>query len=169
MTTTRLIFGFLLILIGLSALTGLDIFRIVIPILLIFWGIRVLSGHRGHDQPQHIREEEIAGNDIDEVVVFGGVNKKLTSKQFTGGRCVVVFGGGEIDLRSVASKSKTLELELTSVFAGMRVFVPAGWNIRSEGTGIMGGFANHTDPGQAAKPTLTVRGAAIFGGVEIVN
>ena len=51
---------------------------------------------------------------------------------------------------------------------GVKIKVPKNWQVVSEGAGIIGGFENHA-AGTSGSTRLTVTGAAIFGGVEIIS
>jgi predicted membrane protein len=166
MKNIKYIFGFFLILAGLSILFDIDIFRIVIPILLIFFGIRVLSGRSWEPSSRHSVETQ--DDVLNEVAIFTGVSKIIKSQEFSGGKAAMIFSGGRIDLSRVRSRRKEIEIELVAIFGGIRLIVPADWKVKSEGAAIVGGYDNRTS-GEAGKTVLRVTGAAIFGGVEIVN
>jgi hypothetical protein len=165
--TGRIFFGFFFLAIGISAMTGIDIFRFVIPLFFIFIGIRILTG-RGRFRSR-INTSELRDDSINEVAVFSGSEKRVISTDFSGGKAVCIFSSMEIDLTGVKTKSKNLELELVSVFGGLKLIVPQSWRVTTEGADIMGGFANRTAGGADTAPKLHVKGAAVFGGVDIVN
>lgn len=167
MSMWRLVVGALLILMALNILFNLDLFRLILPLLLIWLGARIIWGKSGGGF-QFERASEVNEEEIDEVLIFSGINKRYTSSKFKGGKLVVVFGGGEIDLREVKAVGKELMVEVVAIFGGIKVLVPESWRVRSEGVGIFGGYDNKARGGEG-KTTLNVKGAAIFGGVEIVN
>ncbi len=168
MTTRRFIFGILFVFIGLSALTNFDWFHYVIPFIFIFIGLRILLFRKwfcsGVTHSSELRE-----NEINEVAIFTGSDKRVITSLFTGGKAVAVFSGMQIDLSEVKSKAKTMELELVAVFGGLKVIIPKGWRVSSEGAGVMGGFSNQTSGGTDNSPKLHIKGAGVFGAVEVVN
>lgn len=111
---------------------------------------------------------------LNEVAVFSGIDKRVSSKNFTGGRVVAMFGGVELDLWQAEIEGDTAVLHIDAIFGGVELRVPDTWIVSSEGQGIFGGYSDSThqrppsDPAQVRK-TLVIRGAAIFGGVEIRN
>jgi len=168
MSTGQLFFGLLFLAIGLSSLTNVDVFRYVWPVIFIFIGIRILIGRRIFSRRTH-GISELHQDEINEVSIFSGTGKRVTSTGFTGGKAVAIFSGTELDLSGAKIKGKTAQLQLVAIYGGIKLIVPKGWRVFSEGTGILGGFANHTTGASDSSPKLTVTGAAIFGGVEIVN
>ena len=66
-------------------------------------------------------------------------------------------------------------LDVNSIFGGCEIRVPETWTIVTEGQGIFGGYTDATrqtgveDLNNPRKKTLLIRGAAIFGGVEVKN
>lgn len=168
MNPGKLIIGSIFIAIGISAFTGIDIFRYLIPAFFIFVGIKILMGK---DMPRkgHIGTSELHQDDINEVAIFSASGKRVISEKFSGGKASSIFSGMELDLSRAKMNGKTAEMELVSIFGGMKVTVPKDWRVVIDGAGVVGGFSNNTSGGTENSPKLTLRGAAIFGGVEIVN
>ena len=75
---------------------------------------------------------------IDDVNVFGGSDKIISSNNFQGGSIVSVFGGGKYDLRQAALSHKGCELEVVNVFGGINLLIPPDWNVKTEVVGIFG-------------------------------
>lgn len=169
MNTGQLIFGTILIAIGISSFTNFDIFHYLIPLLLIYFGIRVLLGRSGGKSRGNRYASQLNQDDINEVAVFSGSEKRVESKAFTGGKAASIFSGMDLDLTHAKIKGKRADLELNAVFGALKVYVPKDWHIVTEGAGVLGGFTNRTTGGSESSPKLYVRGGAVFGGVEIVN
>jgi predicted membrane protein len=167
MKRSRLVLGVLVILIGLSFLIDIPIFKFAFALFVIWLGVRILTGSSG--KTEFLSKSETAENSINRVLIFSGINQKLKSKDFQGGELVTVFGGGDLDLTESATKQDSLSLELVAIFGGIKVKLPESWNVNSEGVGVLGAFENRTKPGKEKGPTITIKGAAIFGGVEVVN
>ena len=111
------------------------------------------------------------GEFINSTSVLGGVKKVILSKNFKGGDIVCFLGGAEIDLTQ-ADIQQTTVLEITQVFGGTKLIVPAHWNIRSEVTAIFGGIEDKRTVLTTAvdsNKTLVLRGTTVFGGLEIKN
>jgi hypothetical protein len=133
---------------------------IIVGLLIIFKGGSVFSSrtYTGTDSDH-----------LDDVNVFGGGDKIITSSNFQGGSIVSVFGGGKYDLRQ-AKPGKNCELEVVNVFGGSNLLIPPDWNVKVEVVGIFGGFS---DKRSTAEPklenTIIIKGVAIFGGGDIKN
>jgi hypothetical protein len=108
-----------------------------------------------------------------EAAVFSGGKRKIVVDDFQSAKYDAVFGGFEIDLRGSQIRGDSATLEINAVFGGAEVKIPASWSVVMQGAGIFGGFADSTEqPNPATTPNikqLFVRGAAVFGGVEIKN
>jgi predicted membrane protein len=107
---------------------------------------------------------------IEANAIFGSVKKNIVSKNFTGGEINAIFGGCEINLMQTEIQGK-VTLEMNQIFGGTKLIVPAHWEIQSELTAILGSVEDKRP--QVAKfgnengAVLILRGAAIFGGIDI--
>jgi hypothetical protein len=105
--------------------------------------------------------------------VFSGVRQKLETQDFIGGRVTSIFGGAEIDLRSIGTKREEVSIKAEAVFGGIEIWVPAHWQTIVRGSGVFGAFEDKTFPAapgsNANAPRLIITGAAVFGGVVIKN
>jgi predicted membrane protein len=107
---------------------------------------------------------------IDTVTIFGSVKKNIISKNFKGGEATCVFGGAEINLGQADINGRA-DIELTQVFGGAKLIVPADWKIQTnELVCLMGGFEDkrkNLSPTPDPNKVLSIRGTCIFGGIEI--
>lgn len=106
---------------------------------------------------------------IDSTSVFGGAKKNIISKNFKGGDLISIFGGTELDLTRADFKG-TAVLELTTIFGGTKLIVPADWTVKSETVTIFGGLEDKRNMQTAIdnpEKILLLRGTVIFGGTEI--
>jgi hypothetical protein len=113
-------------------------------------------------------------NTLDENAIFGGVEKRLNSREFRGGRLQAIFGGIELDLRDADMIETEAVIHANAIFGGIELRVPETWFVAARGQGVFGGFSDSTrysPPSDPEKPkkTLIVLGTALFGGVEIRN
>lgn len=133
---------------------------IIVGLLIIFKGASVF------------RTRKYSGSDadiLDDINVFGGSDKIISSENFKGGSIVSIFGGGKYDLRH-AGLAEDCELEVVNIFGGTNLLVPPDWNVKSEVTGIFGGFSDKRSTVEPNKnKTIIVKGVAIFGGGDIKN
>jgi len=115
-----------------------------------------------------------AGNSLNEDVIdstsiFGGIKKNIISKNFKGGDITNIMGGSEIDLTQ-ADINGVATIDLTQVFGGTKLIVPANWQVKTHMAAIFGGVEDKRSAQHAAiDPTkvLILEGTSIFGGIEI--
>ena len=160
----RLILGLFIIVIGISILTGFSLIKFVFAFFIIFIGVRMISDKGRRWDIQTSSNED----SINEVAIFSPINKIITSDNFKGGKIVMVFGGGQIDISQVKSTEKMVPLEIIAIFGGGKIIIPKGWKVNSQGTAIFGGYNSKIESGEGEN-ILNINGAAIFGGVEITN
>jgi len=106
---------------------------------------------------------------IDVVSIFGGVQKKVTSKQFKGGEATSIFGGTELNLMQADFEGNVI-LELTQVFGGCTLIVPPHWELKTELVSIFGGVEDNRPNNHITidnKKVVLLKGTSIFGGIEI--
>jgi len=106
---------------------------------------------------------------IDTTSIFGGVKKNIISKDFKGGDITNIMGGSEIDLTQ-ADINGTVTIDLTQIFGGTKLIVPANWQVKAQMAAIFGGVEDKRslqntslDPNKL----LILDGTSIFGGIEI--
>lgn len=106
---------------------------------------------------------------IHESVIFSGVNRKLMTKNFLGGKATVLFGGLDLDLTQVDfSGIATLDLEVG--FGGVTLLVPPHWDVRTEVSNIAAGLEDERmfrEGGVDTNKVLILKGTLLFSGLEI--
>ncbi|MBX2943107.1 MAG: cell wall-active antibiotics response protein [Cyclobacteriaceae bacterium] len=104
------------------------------------------------------------------VSVFGGVQKNVVTKDFKGGEVTTLFGGSSINLMKSDIKGRAV-LELTQIFGGAELIIPANWRLQSEMVSVFGGIEDkrtfQNDQSSDQEKTLVLKGTSIFGGLEI--
>lgn len=163
----RMIFGIIVVLFGLNVLFDFPFFEILFALFIIWLGYKMITGSHGDSDFED--EEKLSGDSLNKVLIFSGTKTKFTSLNFRGGELVTIFGGAEVDAADVSSKQKDIVLDATAVFGGIKLIVPKNWKVESEGVAIFGGYDNYTNSPAKPVTTLHIKGAAIFGGVEIRN
>lgn len=141
---------------------------IVLAIIFIALGLYIILNRREKEKADFDREKR---DYIDDVSIFGGGNKIITSDNFKGGNITAVFGGSEINLRGCKLSEGTNVIDILCVFGGTTLIVPDDWNVILNVTPIFGGFSNKLikDPDAAIdkNKTLIIKGLVVFGGGEI--
>jgi len=79
----------------------------------------------------------------------------------------MVFSGGEIDLTQIKTDATEIDLEVSSVFSSIEITVPKDWNVRSTAAAFLGNVDTHAAQGGDGSVTLTIRGEAVFGEIEV--
>jgi Domain of unknown function (DUF5668) len=122
------------------------------------------SGGRGTSRGSWTRHE---------TAVFSGGKRKIAVDNFQAAKYDAVFGGYELDFRGSQILGESAVLEINAVFGGAEVKIPRNWSVVMQGAGVFGAFvdsAEQPDPAVTLNiKRLIVRGAAVFGGVEIKN
>ena len=146
------------------------------PILLIAAGLMLMWGAvEARKNPSSPPSGGDPRTTLNEVAIFGGIERRVTSQDFQGGHINAVFGGVEIDLTDASMQVEEASLEINAIFGGVELRVPETWQVAFRGTPIFGGIADKTLRRGSVQPTvlptrvLVLTGAVIFGGVEIKN
>jgi predicted membrane protein len=112
---------------------------------------------------------------LNEVAVFGGIERRINSQDFQGGNINAIFGSVELDMRDATIIQDEVILEINSVFGSVELRVPDAWQISSRGQAAFGSFEDDTKnyradpPPSPTRKLLILTGAAVFGSVQIKN
>lgn len=169
-------FGLVLICVGAFFLIP-RIFPVSINFGQLFWpaifvGIGILILFRGNSQCKNWKKESVNSSEyIDEVNIFGGTERRMTTKNFRGGETVSIFGGSVYDFTECDLAEGKNVMEVVNIFGGTKFIIPSHWNVHVEVVSIFGGFADKRKSGVNLSDTQTkelyIKGVAIFGGGEI--
>jgi predicted membrane protein len=161
------------------------------PVLLIVAGVSVLLGRRAPLVGAAVITLLVAGTvtlaaftvtprqgpvvtdrNVNITATFGGVDRRVTSDQFRGGDVTAAFGSVNLDLRQAQLAEQGARLSVTSAFGSVDIRVPADWNVRVEGTSVLGSVEDARRTSTAlppGAPTLVIDATAAFGSVRILN
>ena len=107
---------------------------------------------------------------IEDVAVFSGSERVISTDSFKGGNVTAVFGGSSFDFTNSQLADGKHELEMSIIFGGSKLKVPSDWNVRIEVISVFGGFVdkrlNNKNVSDNSK-VLVIKGVAVFGGGEI--
>ena len=143
---------------------------VVLAIFLIAFGSYIILNQK--KKTEEVDElGRITKDVIDDVAIFGGGTKIVTSDNFRGGNITAVFGGSEIILKGCKLAEGTNSIDILAIFGGTTIVVPNDWNVVMNVTSIFGGFSNKSvkDPSAIIDPskTLIIKGMVVFGGGEL--
>ena len=145
--------------------------RLFWPTLLIIVGVAIIIrssvGRRTFPKAE-------SGNDyIDDVAIFGGGDKVITSTNFKGGNITAIFGGSKIDLTKAQLAPGQNVLDVFCLFGGTTIIVPENWNVKVDVISVLGGFSDKryvkTDTTMDVGKEIVIKGFAMFGGGEVKN
>jgi predicted membrane protein len=180
-TRSNRAFGVILIVVGsIFQLNNLGFahvrFADMWPVAIIVVGLVLMWG--ALKPPIVVKGNTDSGNSPDvfnATAIFGGVERRIKSQAFRGGRATCVFGGAELDLRDAIIDGEEATIEINCIFGGAEIRVPENWNVHSMTMPVLGGYSDKThisaapDQSGAKRKTLHITGTIIFGGVEIAN
>ncbi len=144
----------------------------LMPLILIALGVLIIFRRRSAYHYNDWKSGKTFDKDyIDEVAIFGGSHKIITSDNFKGGNITSIFGGSELDFTQCKLAEGDVIVDIVMIFGGANFIIPRDWNVRINVTPIFGGFSNKMmrNPGVPLDNTRTliIKGVAIFGGGEI--
>ena len=146
---------------------GRNAWHYVWPALIIGLGLWVLIGaFRRSSAGKFPGSKE---DELDAFAIFAGLNRRIESQSFRGGKATAILGGIELDLTSVRLAEAKAGLELTAIMGGIDVKVPRHIRVQLDGNPVLGGVENKHNyaPGSGAEQTLSIKATAILGGIEI--
>ena len=119
----------------------------------------------------NVRTETTSDDTFDYTAFMASVKKNILSKNFRNGEITAIFGGAKVDF-SQADLDHSAVLEVTNVFAGTQLVIPANWEIRSEIVCVFGNVEDKRPqvPASATeenRKVLVLKGTIFFGGLEI--
>lgn len=143
---------------------------VVFPLILIAVGLYIILHRR---KKFELIKGTIKDDVIDDVNIFGGGEKVITSNNFKGGNITAIFGGSEINLTQCQLAEGINTIDIFALFGGTTIIVPKNWNVIVNVTALLGGFSNKgiKDPTVEIdmSRSLVIKGLVVFGGGEIKN
>jgi predicted membrane protein len=191
-----------LILIGLGTwlllntlgLVSLDIWEFIVPLLLVFFGARIMmrnqgSGSGAGDLPGTSSPSATpptgqgpsgfnstpqgSGESVhtSQFAMLGSCKRRWAKSVFRGAEMTAFMGGCELDLReALMSVGELAVVDVFVIMGGVNILVPPHWTVSQEIVPLMGGVHDktHSVPSNPAQHLL-VRGTVVMGSVEISN
>jgi predicted membrane protein len=146
---------------------GRNVWHYVWPALIIGLGLWVLLG--AFRRSSAARLSGSLEEDLDAFAIFAGLNRRIESQSFRGGKATALMGGIELDLTQARLAEPKVSLELTAIMGGINIRVPRHIRVELHGNPVLGGIENkHSySPGTGTEQTLSLKATAILGGIEI--
>jgi predicted membrane protein len=147
--------------------------KLIAGIIIIALGIEIIFRSTGYRSKSFLSKtgERISNDYVDDVAIFGGGEKVISSNNFKGGNITAIFGGSQIDLTACKLADGNNVLNITAIFGGSTIIVPRVWHVLLTVTPLFGGFSNkfRREPNFVIDQsrTLIIKGVAMFGGGEI--
>jgi predicted membrane protein len=177
-------------------LVSLDIWEFILPLLLVFFGARIMMHNQGSRSglpgagpaagagptsqgptgqgPSGFNSAAASSGEP----VYASLFSLLSSSKrrwgktvFRGAETTAFMGGCELDLRDALMSSGELAVvDVFVIMGGVNIFVPPNWTVSQEVVPLLGGVHDKTRsvPSNPAQHLL-VRGTVVMGGVEISN
>jgi len=142
------------------------------PLIVVIAGLLIVFFSLKRIKRFGLSEKSKTDEYLDDVVVFGGVERSVSSDFFKGGKTVNIFGGSVYNLSQCKLAENTNVLEMVCVFGGTKLIVPNNWNIKMEVSSVLGGFVDkrHIVKDESTSDRiLIIKGVGVFGGGEIVS
>ncbi|MDR7129072.1 putative membrane protein [Algoriphagus sp. 4150] len=101
--------------------------------------------------------------------IMSGINKRMLTKNFQGGKLTAAFGGIDLDLTQ-SDFSGMVTLQVDVIFGAIKLVVPPHWDVRVEVTNIAAGVEDKRVYRQSeveSDKVMVIRGTVFFGGLEI--
>lgn len=133
------------------------------PVLVILFGLLLIFWRSS-------RRRAVAGDGSSGsyVAVFHGVqdrvNGPLGQLQAT-----AAFGSVELDLREARIESPPANIDVSCLFGGIEIRLPPDAAVQNDVLALFGGVEDQRRAGAADIVTINLRGAAIFGGLRILD
>ena len=166
-------FGFVLILIGgffmlvKLKIVGVSVWSIMWPLLIIFVGLWLIFKPRFRGIKGGVPKTK--EDDLDLFAMFSGIERKVESSNFRGGKATALFGGLEIEFTNAQLAEQKATVELTAIFGGIDVWIPQEWKVVVDSNAFFGGVDNkhRTASDENIKGTIFIKANCIFGGIDI--
>ncbi len=169
-----ILFGVSLLLAAREIIEYSDIWKLILPALLIILGVyiifRAFVKKKETPKPQiHIHTAAPKNaSDAEYTSIFSGEDINFNGRPFYGTSLSAIFGGIDCDLRG-AIIEQDVTITANAIFGGIDIDLPPYVRVVvNSSASIFGGVENNarssTEP---SAPTVTVIASGIFGGVEI--
>lgn len=154
---------------------NIDIWKLVVPAILIYIGLRIMFqgafrkkiNYNSNIHINGIQGQVFSNNRRAEYSAIFSGNRINITDTFTGCNLNAVFGGLTLDLRN-AQIPGDVEISAQAIFGGIDIYIPVGVKVKINNVPIFGGVSNkaghNNDPAAA---TIYLNSTCMFGGIDI--
>lgn len=161
--------GVLLLLCCQDVLSFDMLWKLIIPAIIVFVGIKMIFNSLFKNKSSLIRKE-LKNSGVEAksgFAAFSGNNLVYDGEVFNGAELNAIFGGVKCDLTNAIFERDTY-IDATAVFGGIDIIVPNTVNVKCNATSIFGGLSDKKHKNSSDNQyTIYVNGTCIFGGVDI--
>lgn len=164
-----LAFGVFLLLACRGIINFSDIWKMLLPVILILLGISIIFKDiiHGNIKTQIDEINKKSNGDNSYCSTFANQKVSFDGEEFKGCDLDAVFGGIEVDLRGSKIKNDVV-INISCIFGGVDIKLPEDVNVKVSSTPIFGGVSNkHYGKVTEKSKTVYIDSKCIFGGVEL--
>ena len=146
--------------------------RLFWPAIFIIVGLLLIFRIGNIGRPRFEVDGEINDEDyFDDVAIFGGGSRLITTQNLKGGKITAIFGGSQLNFTQTKLANGKIYIDYFTLFGGTNLIIPDDWEVKVSITPILGGFSDKRNPRPdvAKDPSkqVIIKGIAIFGGGEL--
>ena len=145
------------------------IMKLLFPIIIVAIGLSIIIKNTiNNDVNDNIKEinKKIDSNE-GYTATFSGQDVNLNGEIFKGTNLNAIFGGVKLDLRNAIIEDDVV-INASSIFGGIDIFVPDGFDIKVKSNSIFGGVSNKKNTNvKEDSHTIYINATCMFGGVDI--
>ncbi len=147
------------------------LFKLIIPIIIIAFGIKLvwdgIFGNKSAKMAKKLKEKLDKESVRSANGIFSGADVKCVGEEFKGAELNAIFGGVDCDIREAIIEGDCY-IEASAIFGGIDIKVPDGINVKINSTSVFGGVSDKKErTKEKYEHTLYVNATCIFGGVDI--
>jgi len=146
-----------------------DIWAVLPPLLILLVGGVIL--YRAFAGPM-VRggAHETTANYIRSNAILSGTDLRPDSQSFSGAELTAVMGSVKLDLTSAEIAPDGAVIDVFTVFGGIELHVPSSWAVKIDTQHVLAALVDNRRPTiDPRTKTLTLRGFALFAGIDIRN
>ncbi len=162
-----LVIGSCLLLGSLDVIAFDLLWKLIVPIILVFLGLSFLFKDAFHHKVKSEIKKLNQEGGKEYCATFAGQDIDFSNEIFDGCSLTAVFGSVKCDLRNAIIKEDVL-IHTSAIFGGITVLVPSDVQLKINSTPIFGGVSDDRKvKNKESKTTIYIQATSMFGGVEI--
>ena len=140
------------------------IWKLVIPVIIIIFGLKLIFGGFAL---RRVIKINVKTGDAQCSAVFSGKDVNFDGIEFTGADLSAIFGGVDCDVSKAIITSDAC-INASAIFGGIDIIVPKGANVKISSVSVFGGVTEETHREKIDNaPTIFINATCIFGGIDV--